>query len=186
MGEYEQTTTMRAPPERVFEFVADIRNMPSYLPTTQSAEPQGGERVRVQGEAQGHRYDSDGFLRRDPGRRRLEWGADEGYYSGWLQVQESGAGTSTVTVHISLRGHPPGADPSHAPGDEQINEGLIKGLRSIQNHVEGRGGKEEPSAATGGGGASGTPPSGDSPKPHGDKMEHAVREAARTPPKRNG
>jgi uncharacterized protein YndB with AHSA1/START domain len=184
MGEYEQTTTMRAPPERVFEFVADIRNMPSYLPTTQSAEPQGGERVRVQGEAQGHRYDSDGFLRRDPGRRRLEWGADEGYYSGWLQVQETGAGTSTVTVHISLRDHPPGADPSHAPSEEQINEGLIKGLRSIQNHVEGRGGKEEPSAATGGG-ASGTPPSGDSPKPHGDKMEHAVREAARTPPKRN-
>ncbi len=26
-------------------------------------------------------------------------------------------------------------------------------------------------------------PSGDSPKPHGDKMEHAVREAANAPPK---
>ena len=29
-------------------------------------------------------------------------------------------------------------------------------------------------------------PSGDSPKPHGDKMEHAVREAASTPPKGKG
>ena len=117
--------------------------------------------------------------------KRLEWGADEGYYSGWLQVQETGAGTSAVTIHISLRGHPPGADPSRAPTDEQINEGLVKGLRSIQNHVEGQGGKEEPSAATGGG-ASGSPPSGDSPKPHGDKMERAVKEAARTPARDKG
>jgi uncharacterized protein YndB with AHSA1/START domain len=186
MGEYEQTTTMRAPPERVFDFVSDIRNMPSYLPTTKSAEPQGGDRVRVQGEAQGHSYDSDGYLRPDPQRKRLEWGADEGYYSGWLQVQGTGAGASTVTVHISLRGHPPGADPSGAPSDEQINEGLVKGLRSIQNHVEGRGGKEEPSAATGGGGASGPSPSDDSPKPHGDKMENAIRGAAHAPPRENG
>ena len=34
-----------------------------------------------------------------------------------------------------------------------------------------------------GGGAPAQPPSADSPKPHGDKMEHAVREAANTPPK---
>jgi uncharacterized membrane protein len=148
MGEYEQTLTVQAPSDRVLGFVADIRNMPSYLPTTKSAESQGQDRVRVQGEAQGHPYDSDGFLRRDPAAKRLEWGADEGYYSGWLQVQDAGAGASTVTVHISLRGHPPGANPSHAPTDEQIDEGLVKGLRSIQNHLEGRGGKEEPSAAT--------------------------------------
>lgn len=32
-----------------------------------------------------------------------------------------------------------------------------------------------------GGGATGPAPSGDSPKPHGDKMEHALREAASTP-----
>ncbi len=182
MGEYEQTTTMRAAPERVFDFVADVRNMPNYLPTTTGAEPQGEERVRVQGEAQGHRYDSDGYLRRDPEAKRLEWGSDEGHYSGWLQVQETGAGTSAVTVHISFRGRPPG----HAPNDEQINEGLAKGLRSIQNHVEGRGGKEEPSAATGGGGASGPSPSDDSPKPHGDKMENAIRGAAHAPPRENG
>lgn len=147
MGEYEQTMTMRASPEQVLDFVADIGNMPSYLPTTKSAQPQGEDRVRVQGEAQGHRYDSDGYLRRDREAKRLEWGADEGYYSGWLQVSEDGAGAS-VTVHISLRDKPPGADRSGGPSDEQINEGLVKGLRSIQNHVEGRGGKEEPSAAT--------------------------------------
>jgi uncharacterized membrane protein len=148
MGEYEQTMTVQASPERVLDFVADIQNMPRYLPTTKSAQPQGEDRVRVQGEAQGHKYDSDGYLRRDPQGKRLEWGADEGYYSGWLQVNEAGAGASSVTVHISLRDKPPGADESGGPSDEQINEGLLKGLQSIQNHVEGRGGKVEPSAAT--------------------------------------
>ena len=37
------------------------------------------------------------------------------------------------------------------------------------------------------GAASGSAPaSGDSPKPHGDKLEHAVREAAGTPAKGRG
>ena len=41
-------------------------------------------------------------------------------------------------------------------------------------------------AAAGGGTPAAAPPSGDSPKPHGDKMEHAVREAASAPPKDKG
>ena len=141
MGEYEQTMTMQASPEQVLDFVADIGNMPSYLPTTKSAQPQGEDRVRVQGEAMGHKYDSDGYLRRDDAAKRLEWGADEGYYSGWLQARGDGGG-SAVTIHISLRAKPPGADGFGGPSDDQINEGILKGLKSTQNHVEGRGAKE--------------------------------------------
>jgi hypothetical protein len=145
MPDFEQTLTMQAEPDRVMAFVSDVRNLPRYVPTTKAAQPEDGERVRVQGEAQGHGYDADGYLRRRDGQ--LEWGADEGYYSGWLRVQPDGDG-SQVTVGISLRGHPPGADPGEAPSGEQINEGLRKGLESIRNQLEGRGGKEEPSAAT--------------------------------------
>lgn len=147
MSDYEQTMTMQAPSEQVIAFVSDVANMPKYLPTTKAAKAQGGERVRVQGAAQGHSYDSDGYLRRDSSSGRLEWGADEGYYSGWLQVRDEDGGRSSVTVHISLRGDPPGAEPSERPSDDQINEGLITALRSIENHVQGKGGKEEPSAA---------------------------------------
>ena len=148
MGEYEQTMTMQAPPDEILDFVSDIGNMPKYLPTTKSAQPQGEDRVRVQGEAMGHAYDSDGYLRRDDEAMRLEWGSDEGYYSGWLEVEGDGEDASEVTIHISLRGKPPGAGQSGGPSDDQINEGIAKGLESIRNHVEGRGGKEEPSAAT--------------------------------------
>ena len=141
-GEYEETLTVNADAATVFDFVADIRNMPKYLPTTTAAQPQGEERVRVQGEANGKSYDSDGYLRPDRAAKRLEWGADEGYYSGWMQVSEAGA-ASSVTIHISLRDSFDGA-----PAPEQVLEGLRAGLESIRNHVEGSGGKVESSAAT--------------------------------------
>lgn len=146
-GEYEESLTVGASADTVIDFVADVSNLPKYMPTTKAAQSQGEDRVRVQGDAQGHHYDSDGYLRRATEQGRLEWGADEGYYSGWLQVRPEGEGAN-VTVHISLRGAPPGADPDSAPAPEQIQEGLRKSLESIRNHVEGRGGKEEPSAAT--------------------------------------
>lgn len=143
MADYQQSLTINAPANQILEFVGDIRNMPKYLPTTKNAEAQGEGRVRVQGEAKGHKYDSDGFLRRL--ENRLEWGADEGYYSGFLTVEPSGNDSSNVTVSISLNGTPPGADPNERPSDEQINEGLRKGLESINNFVTGQGGKEKPS-----------------------------------------
>ena len=143
MADYSQSMTINAPADEILDFVGDIRNMPKYLPTTKHAESQGTERVRVQGEANNHKYDSDGFLRRS--ENRLEWGADEGYYSGFLTVTPNGD-SSDVTVSITLNGTPPGADPNQKPSDEQINEGLRKGLESIDNFVTGKGGKEKPSA----------------------------------------
>ena len=147
LGEYEAVSAVDASPDDVFAFVSDVRNLPKYLPTTKDAQSQGTDRVRVQGEAQGHRYDSDGYLRPDAGAKRLEWGADEGYYSGWMQIDGDGD-ASNVTVHISLRGKPPGAPDDGAPKRSDVQEGLEKGLQSIKNHVEGRGGKEEPAVAT--------------------------------------
>ena len=136
---------MRARPDDVLAFVSDIRNMPRYMPTTKQAEDAGPERVHVAGEANGHPYDAEGYLRRKDGG--LEWGSDEGGYNGWLKVRPEGDSTA-VTIGISLRGGPPGADPSQAPSDDDINEGLRKGLESIKNQVEGTGGKVEPAAAT--------------------------------------
>ncbi|ADI14598.1 SRPBCC family protein [Truepera radiovictrix] len=156
MSEFEHSTTIQASPDEVFAFIGKVENLPKYLPTTKSAQPQGSERVRVQGEARGHPYDADGYFRRDAARHRLEWGADEGHYSGWLAVEAQGEGAQ-MTVHLSFSGGPPAGE-GGAPGEtdqagpnrEQIQEGLVKALLSIKNFVEkGRsGGKEAPSAAT--------------------------------------
>lgn len=61
--EYVQSMTIHASPDMIFAFVSDVRNLPSYLPTTKEAAPQDGERVWVHGSAHGHEYEADGFLR---------------------------------------------------------------------------------------------------------------------------
>ena len=155
MSEFEHSTTIAASPDEVYAFMSKVENLPKYLPTTHAAQPQEGERVRVQGEAQGHPYDSDVFFRQDASNHRIEWGADEGYYSGFLEVTGQGSGSS-MTVHLSFSGGPPGSEGSEpgdggdAPSEGDVQEGLVKALESIKNFVEeGRtGGKEEPSAAT--------------------------------------
>ena len=155
--EFEETTTVEAAPEQVYAFVSDVTNLPKYLPTTESAEPQQGERVQVQGEVKGHEYDSDGYFRQDDKNRRLEWGADEHYYSGWLEVRENGD-TSQVTVHLTFKGRPPEDKqpseqedaPDRGPRKGEIQEGLVNALASIKNFVEDNrpDEKEEPSVKT--------------------------------------
>lgn len=47
--EFEQSITVAA--TDVFNFVSDVKNVPQYLPTVKSAQPQEGERIRTQGQA---------------------------------------------------------------------------------------------------------------------------------------
>ena len=106
VSEFEHSTTIDASPDDVYAFMSKVENLPKYLPTTHGAQPQQGDRVRVQGEAQGHEYDADGYFRTDKDAHRIEWGADEQYYSGWLEVTGQGD-SSTMTVHLSFSGGPP-------------------------------------------------------------------------------
>jgi ribosome-associated toxin RatA of RatAB toxin-antitoxin module len=147
-GRFEESRTIEAPAEQVFAFVANVSNLPKYIPTTKQAMPDGEDRVRVQGEAAGHRYDSDGFLRADEDSMTMEWGADEHYYAGQMQIQPAGADRCNVTVRLNFRERPKDSRPSGGPSDADIREGLQKALVSIENHVTGKGGKEEPRAAS--------------------------------------
>ncbi len=151
MPEFERSQHITAAPDAVYAFVSDVGNPLRYLPTTKSAQQQGSERVRVQGEARGHQYDDDGFFRADPVGRRLEWGADERDYRGWMQIADAG-GASDVTVHLSFSNDLPqriARETGDAPpdGPPPIEEGIDASLQSIRNIVEGQGGKVEPSTA---------------------------------------
>ncbi len=130
---------MDAPADAVYDFVADIANMPKYMPTTKSAESAGDERVRVQGGGDGFQYDSEGYLRRNADDDTLEWGADEDVYNGSMKVDDEGDG-SKVTIKLVFKGDKYKDIPS-----AHINEGLSAALASIKNHVEGTGGKVKPS-----------------------------------------
>ena len=147
MGEYERSITINATRKQIEDFVSDFNNLPKYVPTTKSAQPQQGDRVRVQGEApNGHKYDADGYFRVNEGKNRLEWGSDgENEYAGWLEFKGSNTDApSEVTVHLTLTPPPQvGKEMSKMAGspDNAINDGIEKSLQSIKNLLEGKGGK---------------------------------------------
>lgn len=160
MPEFQHRQRIAAPPNRVYAFVADVANLPKYVPTTKAAQAVPGGKVQVQGEAEGHRYDSDGSFRADEAARRIEWGAEERDYSGFLDVADAGDGGSDLTVHLAFaegmgervaaEQEAKGQDapaPSGGPSGPQIQEGLEASLLSIRNLVEGDGGKVEPASA---------------------------------------
>ncbi len=143
MGDYESSISIQASKKKIEAFVSDVSNLPKYLPTTKNAESQSDERVRVQGEARGHQYDSDGYFRMDKSKDRMEWGSDgENNYKGWLSFK--GDDPTHLTVHITIDPPPQvSANMAKATGsqDETIQKGLDEALTSIKNHIEGRGGK---------------------------------------------
>jgi uncharacterized membrane protein len=148
-NEFEQSITVAAPVDDIFDFVSDVKNVPQYLPTVKSAQPQQGERIRTQGQAGERSYDSDGHFRVDKQAHRLEWGSDgENDYSGWLEVQGDGGAQSQVKVHIhyapkpEVLQHMVERSPSHS-FESAMNEGISKTLESIKRICEGKGGKEE-------------------------------------------
>jgi hypothetical protein len=150
MSEFEYSATVQSGAQEVFDFVSDVGNLPRYLPTVTKAMSQGEDRVRVQGQAGGRQYDSDGYYHVDKGRKRMEWGSDgENQYRGWLEVKDGGA-SATVTAHLSFEPRPDTKEQlDRQSGDyhRTIQEGLENALRSIKNLCEGRGGKVESSAA---------------------------------------
>lgn len=146
MAEYERSRLIQASPDDVFAFVADVANLPTYVPTVTAVDPQDGDRVRIHGAIHGRDFADDGWFHVEDGRRRVEWGTDEHDYGGWLSVAGDNGGTQVV-AHLSLA---PFVTPSGAPITGEltgtIEESLEAALDSLRNLLEGRGGKIEPAA----------------------------------------
>ena len=149
MPEYTDRIEVSAPPDAVFRFVSDIENLPKYLPTVHGAHPKPGERVEVDGEANGHPYKSDGWFKVDPASRTMTWGSDgENDYSGKMAVSGEG---SQSKVECSLKFTPTAGikdsmDKNQGGPDAAMTDGLRASLASIKEICEGTGGKQ-PSTA---------------------------------------
>jgi uncharacterized protein YndB with AHSA1/START domain len=151
MSEYMSMITVNCPSYEVFEFISDVTNMPQYLPTVHRADFQPGDRVEVEGEANGRHYVSDGWFDVSEDSMRMTWGSDgENKYSGHMQVVDAGD-KSQVTVGLRFEPKPhQEAEFRRQMGsrDAAIQEGLNKALQSIKNVCEGKGGKVPSSADT--------------------------------------
>lgn len=147
--DFEQSITVNAPAEGIFAYVSNVQNVPEYLPTIKSAQPQQGERIRTQGQVGEKTYDADGHFRVNRESRRLEWGSDgENEYGGRLEVREQGDSQSEVSVYIHYNPRPETLQrmieksPDHS-FEGAMNEGIQKTLESIKRICEGTGGKQE-------------------------------------------
>jgi uncharacterized membrane protein len=139
MSEFTESIEIHADANRVFDYIRDVRNMPAYAPTMTSAEPQSeGRRVRVTGDAGGHRYDADGSWEEDRAAMRVAWASDgESDYAGSLQVTRDGR-ASRVDAVIRYSG-------SNDAGDEHQGEtwrksaerGLKQALYQLKMRLEG-------------------------------------------------
>lgn len=144
MSEYEHTVTISATPEAIFAYVADLRNLPDYLPVVRSATPLDSGRVRLRGQVDGRSYDVNGYLDSDPSQKRMEWGTYGAQaYGGRLEIHPYGTDLRTLlTVHLSFGPHAEQAE--HY--DRAVQHGLEDALNCIQRAVEERNGTLERTA----------------------------------------
>ncbi len=134
MADYERAQTVAAPAGALFEFVADVGNLPRYFERMTAAEPAGGEAVRVTAQIDGREREGEAWFRVDQEARRVEWGSEgPNDYHGWLDVTDAGGGRSTVTVHVST------VRVEDRP--DELNQGLDRTLGNVKRLVE------EPGAA---------------------------------------
>ncbi|MFJ9743274.1 SRPBCC family protein [Streptomyces sp. NPDC101166] len=133
MGDYDDSITVTVPPERLFSYLADVQNLPAYLPRLTVARPHDGDRVTVTAhidppDAPEQDVTGEAWIRVVEEGKSLEWGAPGPHdYRGRLHVEAGDApGSSRLTVELHTQ---------HTEG-EQVDHGLREALSGLKNAVE--------------------------------------------------
>ncbi len=121
--EHEHTQHVAAPADRVFAALADVDNLPRYVPQLTNASRGDGDTVTVEARYEGHTQQGEAWFRADESERRIEWGSPGSDYRGWLQVSPDEDG-SRLTLFLTT---------SH--GDAPDNE-VMGTLDAIRRLVE--------------------------------------------------
>ncbi|MFJ9061816.1 SRPBCC family protein [Streptomyces sp. NPDC102409] len=133
MGDYDSSITVAVGPERLFSYLADVQNLPAYMPRLTSARPHGGDRVTVTAhidppDAPDHDVTSEAWIRVVEEGRSLEWGAPGPHdYRGRLHVAP---GNSPDSSRLTVELH------TQATEGDHVDHGLQEALNGIRNAVE--------------------------------------------------
>lgn len=126
MGDYQHSESVDAPAQQLFDYLADVRNLPKYFQSMTSAEPAEGEAVHVVADVEGTKRESEAWFRVDRDNQRLEWGSEgDSSYCGSLDV--TGDDTRS-TVELSLHTERVDAD--------RIEQGVRQTLENVKSLVE--------------------------------------------------
>ena len=105
--EHEHTEHVAAAPDAVYAAIADVSNLPAFVPQMTAARDSGDGKVEVDARYEGHEQHGEAAFERDDAARRIEWSAGSGY-RGWMQVDEDGEG-SRLTLFLDTP-HPSVSD----------------------------------------------------------------------------
>ncbi len=142
MGDYTGRIDINRPAEEAFGFLADISNMPRYLPSVRQARAEGGDRIVLEGEAEGQPWQAEGWMEVDPARSSMRWGSDAlVYYKGELQVTGQGERCQVeLRLHLVPLPHVAARMVQKSGSVEAgLKLALERTLESIRQAVEGNG-----------------------------------------------
>ena len=108
--EHEHTQHVAAPPDRVFTALADVGNLPHYVPQVTLAERIEGDKVKVQARYEGHTQEGEAWFRTDEAQRRIEWGSPGSEYHGWIQVDPDANGSRLTLFLATAHGDAPDSE----------------------------------------------------------------------------
>jgi uncharacterized protein YndB with AHSA1/START domain len=99
--QHEHTDHIAAAPDAVYAAIADVTNLPRFVPQMTAARRAEGDRVEIAARYEGREQHGEVSFRADDGERKIEWSAPSGYH-GWMQVQPDGDG-SRLTLFLNTR-----------------------------------------------------------------------------------
>ncbi|AUI60238.1 SRPBCC family protein [Amycolatopsis sp. BJA-103] len=135
MGDYRQSITVGVPPALLFSYLADVHNLPKYMPRLTSAEPSGGDKVDVTAridpeDAPEQDVAGEAWIKVVEDGKSLEWGAAGPHdYHGKLHI---GPGDTERNATLVVELHT-----ERTEGD-QVDRGLQETLSGIKQAAESR------------------------------------------------
>jgi len=99
--QHEHTEHVAAPPEAVYAAIADVSNLPRFVPQMTAVRSSGGDRIEVDARYEGREQHGEASFSADEGKHRIEWSAPSGYH-GWMKVDPDGDG-SRLTLFLETR-----------------------------------------------------------------------------------
>jgi len=128
MGDYECSAKVRASADALFNYLADISNLPRYIHQTTSANASGEHEIHVTANVEGHLIDEVAEFRVDRAARKLLWRA-EGSKGHHGELSVSGHGNqSNVVLRLQIT--------SLGAEARQIEEGIRQTLSNLARQFE--------------------------------------------------
>ncbi|MBX5496991.1 MAG: SRPBCC family protein [Bryobacteraceae bacterium] len=141
MDEYERVVDVNTPAGDVFDYLANIENLPGWLPGAQEVYPVSADRFRLKGIIAGYSLDTIVQLRVDREHSRIEWNVGD-HHRGWLTVRQGDTTDALSEVTVSVVFEPGLAERCWAPMEPSDRETAVYdylglSLDSLRRQVEG-------------------------------------------------